>query len=1362
MKYSTITIQGNLLSEEILQKADTAEAQGQKAADFGFEPGTNLRSEIEYAWSRIKLDWKHFSDKSQNLPASDPYGTTLSRRWMEQFFSTLGFALTRQKTNLTGENQKTYAISHTASNLDELPVLIVGFNEPDRPEKNTLDIKTSGGTTRLSPHATMQEYLNVTEHLYGIAANGLYLRLIRDSGRLIKLTYIEFDLKRMLDEDKYSEFTLLYRLLHASRFPKTKAEADQCLLEKYYQESIESGNRIRDGLSNAVKTSLLALGNGFLKHEHNSDLREKLITGSLTPKEFYRQLLRIIYRFLFLMVTEERDLIYEPENKSADTLRFKNIYLKFYSIARLRKLSESKYIYETQFTDLWLGLLQTFRLFEEDGSGIKLGIQPLAGDLFSYHAIKDLQGTLISNKLLLECIRNMNEFADEENNLVAVNYRSLDVEELGSVYEGLLDLHPVIENIDAVNPAQIHFTFHEGTERKTTGSYYTRPELVNELIKSALIPVIEERLKEHGRSRKEQAQALLRLKVCDAAAGSGHMILAAARTIAWYLARVESGEENPAPSVYRTCLREVIQHCIYAVDLNPDAVELCKLALWLEGHNSGKPLSFLDHKIRNGNSLVGVTDLTVLKKGIPDEAYKPVTGDDKQVCSELKKINSSLRNKGQLSLDKGQWFLDFEKKIPVDTASITKGYLDLESQRQDDLEGVKQAKKKFESLRSDPAWFKEWRACNIWTAAFFFTYTKDTRNAAPTTERLEDYLANTGSAYGPMIGAADSLSLEHKFFHWPLEFPDVFEQGGFDVMLGNPPWERIKLQQQEFFSMRDAAIAKAPNAAARKKMIQDMQKRNPELFNEYEKALHFADAAGKFLRDSGRYVLTAVGDINTYSVFAELTSALINPRGRTAIIVPTGIATDDSNKKFFSAFVTENRLVSLFDFENKEAIFPAVHRSYKFCLLTLSGLLNKHNLAMFGFFLTRVEHLQDKMRVFNLSKEDFLRLNPNTKTCPVFRTRVDAELTTKIYKQVPVLVNEEKGENPWQISFMRMFDMSNDSHLFRTREQLEAEGFKLWGNKMKRGSELWLPLYEGKMCHYFNHRATKVYFNWSNANRPVQQNDTTVEELQNPDFVAESAYYISSVDLLNVSNIQSHLFGFKSVTSPTNERTMIGTIIPFSGVSNSFPLIQFVNTFSNKVRLLFYCNMSTIVLDFVAKQKIGGVNLNFFYVNQFPVLHPESYLTNFNIKVCITGFELFYSSWDIKTFADDIWKEADEELRKQIQKQWEENKAVTGGHNWNPPVWCEIDPDGCPLPPFKWDEKRRALLKAELDAIYAKLYGLSTEELRYILDPQDVYGPDFPGETFRVLKEKETRLYGEYRTRRLVLEEWERLNKEKT
>lgn len=1337
MKYSCINIQGNLISEEILQKIEKAEASGQLATDFGFEPGTNLRNEIEYAWSRIKLDWKHFSDKSQNLPASDPYGTSLSRKWMEQFLSTLGFNHTKQKTSLTGDNQKTYTISHTSDNLDGMPLHIVGFTEPSNPEKNTLDIKTSGGTSRLSPHATVQEYLNVTEHVYGFATNGLFLRLIRDSGRLIKLTYVEFDLKRMLDEDKYSEFTLLFRLVHASRFPRTMADANQSFLEIYYKESIETGNRIRDGLSLAVKESLVALGKGFLQHENNTALREKIIAGTLSHKDYYRQLLRIIYRFLFLMVTEERDLVYDPEDKSEATQRLKKIYLEFYSIARLRKLSESRYIYEAQFNDLWQGLVNTFLLFEAGGHGKKLGIQSLDGDLFSYNAIADLQDSLINNRLLLECVRNMNEFRDENKNLVAINYRSLDVEELGSVYEGLLELHPVIENIEATNPEHINFTFHEGTDRKTTGSYYTRPELVNELIKSALIPVIEERLKEHAGNSDVQAKALLKLKVCDAAAGSGHMLLAAARTIAWYLARVQSGEENPAPSVYRKCLRETIQHCIYAVDFNPDAVELCKLALWLEAHNSGKPLSFLDHKIRNGNSLVGVTDLTVLEKPIPDDAFNPVTGDDKEVCRELKKRNAAYRKTKQIDLFSAQG-----QQIKKDKETLNATYAEMESIEQDTVEAVQEVKKRFDKVRNSV--FHEEKACHIWTAAFFKTYIDIEDPTNPSSEKLAQYFS-APTQYGRLVGDATSLAIKHKFFHWPLEFPDVFTQGGFDVILGNPPWESVQLEEKQFFATKNPEISNL-KGEDRKKAIQNLK--GSELFREFTIRKHEIDSEVKFFRTSNRYPLSASGKVNTYSLFTELVYKAINLNGMVGIIIPTGISSDESTKDFFDDLMVKNRLVKMIGFENEEFIFPDVANVVRFCLFILTGSDNKKGKPVFSFNLRNIGHMSQSERCFSVAKEDLELFNPNSKTCPIFRTNTDYLLSKKIYLKYPVIHNEVSNQNDWGISFSQgHFNLTADSKLFLNSPDATS-----------------VPLYEAKIIWHFDHRFSSYEFKGvlkGKGGRGLP--DMPVEYLADSNFRITPQNWIPLelvVENTLVSWEKKWFFTFRDIANFKLERTAIAAIVPFYGIGNSLPIIYFEKEGTLKI-ICFLSNFNSIVFDYLVRQKVSGSHLNFFLVKQFSVINSKDFTNEVIEKIIPLAFELLYTSWDIKAFADDVWKEADDDLKEAITKQWEENKAVTGGHAWSPPDWCEIDEAGCPLPPFKWDEDRRAVLKAELDAIYAKLYGLTTEELRYILDPQDVYGPDFPGETFRVLKEKETRLYGEYRTKRLVLEAWEKLNIER-
>jgi hypothetical protein len=1333
MKYTCINIQGNFISEEVIQKVETASADFQKATDFGFEPGTNLRDEIEYSWSRVKLDWKHFSEKSDKLPASDQYGTTLGRKWMESFFTSIGFDLTKQKEALKGENNQTYTISHAATNNNGLPAQIVGFYDPLHPEKNTLDIKSSGGTSRLSPHGTVQEYLNVTEHIYGFATNGMLLRLIRDSGRLVKLTYIEFDIKRMLDEDKYSEFTILYRLIHSSRFNN-----DASIIEKYYQESIETGNRIRDGLSDAVKESMQALGNGFLQHPSNEALREKLKNKTITPKQYYDQLRRLVYRLLFLMVTEERDLIYDPNELKGDVINKKQIYLRYYSIARLRNLSENRYLYEKEFTDLWQGLLNTFFLFEATGNGNKIGIKPLDGDLFSETALKDINGAEIGNHVLLECIRNLNEFQDKETKmLVSINYRSLDVEELGSVYESLLELHPVIEHLDSLNPTNIHFTFHGGTERKTTGSYYTRPDLVNELIKSALIPVIEERVKEAGTEKKVQLNALLKLKVCDTAAGSGHMILAAARTIAWYMARIDSGEENPPPSIYRHWLRQAIQHCVYAVDLNPDAVELCKLALWLEGHNSGKPLSFLDHKIRCGNSLVGVADLSLLKKGIPDEAFGAVTGDDKAVCLSLKKANKDFNKTQQIKLDFDTTEIDFKEE----QKNFAHEFAELDKIKQDTLEEVKMISKKHSEIKYNPKLQKDKNACDLYTAAFFYTYTKVDDPSAPSSQKLKSYLQSAGGVEARAIGMANVLSLENNYFHWPLEFPDVFEQGGFDVVLGNPPWERIKLQEEEFFSTKEPKIALVSNKSERKKMIAELIDNNPSLHDEFNFSKHNSEALGKFIRNCERYPLTSDGDINTYAIFAELVRNIINTKGACGVIVPTGIATDDSNKNYFGELIKKSNLISFYDFENKNGLFQDVDSHMRFSLITLSKGKTT-SIPKFAFFLKDVSELAIDSRIIKIPIETFVLFNPNTLTTPSFWSATDLELAKKIYHSHSILENEISGKNEWKVHFNRMFDMSNDSKHFKSESP----------NLMR--------LYEAKMFQLYNHRFASS--GQPKGERKIRGSSEHFEsqQLENSEEISISRYYVEPDEVdKRVDSNHKWLMAYRNITSVvSNERSVIVSIIPRVGVGNSAPVILSDNT-DPLLKSCLYGNFCSLIFDYLAQQKIGGVNFNYFIFKQIPVLSPSIYSELIKQRIVPKILELTYTAWDIKSYADDIWINSNDEYRNLYKKQWEENNDATGGHKSPPPNWSPINIDGFPLPPFKWNDERRALLRSELDAIYAMLYGLTLNELIFILDPKSVYGEAFPGETFRVMKEKESKQYGEYRTKRLVLEAWERLNR---
>ncbi|MDD2995931.1 MAG: restriction endonuclease [Paludibacter sp.] len=796
MKYTTINIQGNLISEEILQKIDQAEAPGQTAAHFGLEQGANLRSEIEYAWSRIKLDWNYFAEKSQNLPANDPYGTTLTRRWMEQFLSSIGFNLSRQRSYLAGDNGQTYQISHTDENMDGFPVHIVNFLEPSHPDKNTLDIRTSGGTTRFSPHATMQEYLNVTENVYGLVTNGLSLRLIRDSGRLIKLTYLEFDLKRMLDEDKYSEFTVLYRLLHATRFPRRKQEAADSLIDKYYQDSIETGNRIRDGLSQAVKESLVALGNGLLQQPENEQLRQWIADGRLTAFDFNHQLLRLIYRLLFLMVTEERDLIFE-DSTDETTKKQKDIYYRYYSLMRLRKLSENRYLFEAQYTDLWTAMMQTFRMFETGGNGKPMGIKPFGGDLFSPLAMQYISDTKLNNKVLMECIKSMNEFEDAQRNKVAINYRSLDVEELGSIYEGLLELSPVI----VYDQPHYRFSYEKGSERSSSGSHYTPEDLVKPLIEHSLEYLIDDRVTPFYKGKTTAAdtvKSLLDLKICDVACGSGHILLSAARRVGMEVARIESGEQQPNPTAFRSALRRVIQHCIYGVDKNPLAVELCKIALWLESHSAGEPLNFLDHHIKCGDAIVGLAHRSELENGIADEAFKTLPGDDKDVAKSLRDQN--VRERKVAAAKSLDYKLEFEKTTAHSVHEAMAEYKTFNSLPETTPEEIEHKARAYDRFTNGRGYGFLKAMADTQVAQFFIPKTEANKHHLLTDAEYRMILTGHQGWQDRRIAMANAVAQEKRFFHWFLEFPEVFAEsknpelaegskgGGFDCILGNPPF----------------------------------------------------------------------------------------------------------------------------------------------------------------------------------------------------------------------------------------------------------------------------------------------------------------------------------------------------------------------------------------------------------------------------------------------------------------------------------------------------------------------------------------------------------------------------------------------
>ncbi|HXF68668.1 MAG TPA: DNA methyltransferase [Thermoflexus sp.] len=752
LKGRAVHLEGGLFGPDFLERLERGDLPGQRPADFGIRPGRSVVEEAAEAYRDAQDLWRVFRRRLERLPEDDP-ATSLTREgWMIPLLGLLGYE-PRYNPKAYDVDGVSYAISHRAGESEDAPpVHIVGA----RRELGRVD---PSGRPRLSPHALLQEFLNRSEHLWGIVTNGRVLRLLRKSTFLRRPAYVEFDLEMIFEAEggeRFGDFLLLYRLLHRSRLPKGIEDAHECWLERYYQEALEQGNRARDRMRDGVEECLKILGTGFLRA--NPGWRAD-------PAQLYTDLLRLVYRFLFLLVAEERGL-----------LGGNDLYREHYSVSRLRRLVDRLEAY-TEHDDLWQSLRVLWHLLRDptpqaDGRPLAslLGLPVLDGGLFEPIP---LEGLTISNRDLLCAFYYLTYYYDEEAHTDRwVNYAALDVEELGSVYESLLDNHPVIED----TPDGPVFTFTEGTERKSTGSYYTPPELVQELIRSALEPVLEEKLRQ-AKDPKAKAQAILSIKVLDPATGSGHFLLAAARRLGKELARVRTGEEEPSPEALREATREVIAHCIYGVDKNPLAVELCKVALWIESQVPGKPLTFLDHRIRVGDSLVGVLDLAALKEGIPDAAYEPAQGDDREVARALKRRNAEERS-GQMS------FLGAHLGDPRDALrQSAREALEVEAIPDDTLEEIARKARRHQALRRSLNPLRQ--AADLWTAAFF--QEKKRGKPAITTDAVRRSLAGQ-PVHGQVVGLAEALAQEHRFFHWPLEFPEVFAQGGFDVVLGNPPF----------------------------------------------------------------------------------------------------------------------------------------------------------------------------------------------------------------------------------------------------------------------------------------------------------------------------------------------------------------------------------------------------------------------------------------------------------------------------------------------------------------------------------------------------------------------------------------------
>ena len=1212
------------------------------------------------------------------------------------------------------------------------------------------------GSDRETPSTQLLRYLRRIDDLtngslrWGILTNGARWRLYYSGARSTIDDYLEIDLSRVLkikddlldasvaQEDRDHWLRVFAVMFSRAAFEREARDAGS-FHDRARQESAFYEERVSKNLSDLVFTRLYpALGMAI----------DDAAPAGTDFDEIRSATLILLYRLLFLLYAEDRGLLPVKDD------RYDNYALREARLDVGKRKNEHD-TFSSVAAQIWSRFASLSQMIDKGDTSV--GLPPYNGGLFSSAETPLLESIRLPDDIMAEAL-DILSWESRGGRRAYINYRDLSVQQLGSIYERLLEFE--MKRADSGDLEILPNIF----ARKDSGSYYTPDELVLLIIDQTLEPLIadahsafsdaiaalrpadNEATKLRALEAADPAKAITRLRVCDPAMGSGHFLVSLVdrltnhaleaiaqaqvdaadagldnyqspvateieqiRSTIWTNAQEKrwtiSEEQLDDPQLVK---RMVLKRCVHGVDKNPMAVELAKVALWLHTFTVGAPLSFIDHHLHCGDSLFGLWVRDAMEKaGTAGELlYIEDLRNAERQASVMQRIEALTDAEIGEAHSSAEMWRDIEFQVgpfdsfvsfmhALDWLDLPRGDRPLVTQWLDGGFGeplpIARGKKEPEALRAKPEEADRFRI--IWQAA-------------------------------------RELIKEERFLNWQIAFPGVWKnwasaarEGGFDAVIGNPPWDRIKLQQVEWFAARLPEIARAQRASDRKQMIDALKDEKNPIYEDFAKVDRRAADTSRVARKSGHYPLLARGDINLYSLFVERAHALVRPRGMVGLLTPSGIAADMSASHFFRGLSTGGHIKALYDFENGRSryregpFFPDVHRSFKFAAMIASPE-RTFEAAHCGFFLQAISEIANPETAFPISAKDFARVNPNTGTAPVFRTRRDMEITTGAYARVPVLVDHALDENyAPQVKYVRMFDMTNDSNLFHSRsELLESQG--AWpssGSTLQTDTDEWVPLYEGKMVQAFDHRAAGVTVNLENTKRPAQPFDATVEQKMRPDWSPSSQFYVQHSKL---EPERDWYLGFKHVTAATNMRSMIASLLPVSGAGNSIPLLD---TGGDAVRAaLILANLNAIPLDFILRQKVQGQNLNWFIVEQLPIIPLDVYTRAFGPKtaseiVCEAVLELTYTSNDMAAFARDM------------------------GH---------VDEDGNVLPPFVWDEDRRLRLRAKLDALYFILYGIydfadtegSIRDVRYIFS------------TFPIVERQERQRWeGEYRSRDLAL-----------
>ena len=1198
------------------------------------------------------------------------------------------------------------------------------------------------GRQSRTPHGQILRYLSMADIesesriRWGFLTNGGLWRLYDYRARPRATGYFEAHLGEMLESGGEDGLRLFYLLLRRDSFTPQQG-ATTSFLEAALAQGRRYEEKVAQDLSSVVFERVFPKLVQALADATGEDL-----------SRVRHAALILLYRLLFVLYAEDRGLL--PVNDP----RYEDYGLRKPVRDHVAHRMQGSAVFSASASSYYDHLMTLFRQIDEGDESI--GLPPYNGGLFASEAAPLLKTARLTDKIVGDIIYDLSH-TETEGARHFVNYRDMSVQQLGSIYERLLEREPVRDDNGGIVVRPNSYA------RKDSGSFFTPQELVDLIVDRTLKPLAEERLKAFEDKSEElrsdhraiaerhaellaldPAEAVLDLKVLDPAMGSGHFLVTAVDFLSDYIAEV--AEYAPAvpewlygdyssPLVERVAAirrdilqraqasdwvmdeaqltdqsiirRMVLKRCIYGVEKNPLTVELAKVSLWLHSFTVGAPLSFLDHHLRCGDSLVGLR--------VPE------------ATAELNRLGGL-----------------FASSAIAGAEAATSGMQRIEEMSDADVAEVRESAELFRGVEDTTA---DLRGLLDFLCGLRWL-TSDMRgkaHAALETPLVETLGSRPNDAYSLLARGPDAVGDEETggddtswsgfkelwsdarcitdregFLHWEAAFPGVWQRwqeeqpvGGFDAVIGNPPWDRIKLQEVEWFATRSPELALAPTAAARKTGIQQLRDKGAPLAGAFDAAKERADKLGELIRASGNYPLLGGGDINLYSLFVERAMGLIKLDGFVGLLTPSGIYADKTAAAFFKSISTSGRVGGLFDFENRRLgtglppFFPDVDSRFKFCALIFGGTERRFDETACAFFLHDTRTIENPERCFPLAPSDFARVNPNTGTAPIFRTRRDAEITRRIYERHPVLVDRSQGEERrvWPVSYHTMFHMANDSHLFRTAAHLESEGFyPVEGNRWQKGKELYLPLYEGKMVQAFDHRAASITNREGNLFRPGQPDRTLDDEHRDPAFSPRSRYWVSRKES-TFTETHGWSLAFKDITASTNVRTMIAAVVPQVGCGHTLPvLIPAGAEFDAESTAQVLANLNSFGFDYVTRQKVQATHLTWYIVEQLPVIAAEGYDRRFGDKTARElvrdhALRLTYTANDMAPFARDL---------------------------------------GFDGPPFIWDEEERRHLRARLDALYFHLYGLSREDAGYVLD------------TFPIVRRQDDAQFGSYRTRDLI------------